>query len=43
MKKRVHYPEEIKWRAIKMKKKGYLNRIIMEVMGVEIFLKLKHR
>lgn len=28
MKTRVHYPEEIKWKVIEMKKDGYSNRTI---------------
>ncbi|EJV59113.1 hypothetical protein [Bacillus cereus] len=28
MKTRVHYPEEIKWKVIEVKKDGYSNRTI---------------
>ncbi|RFT61545.1 hypothetical protein D0U04_30245, partial [Bacillus clarus] len=36
MKKRVHYPEKIKWKVIKMKKEGYSNRTIMDAFNREI-------
>ncbi|KAA0761775.1 IS3 family transposase [Bacillus sp. SH5-2] len=35
MKTRVHYPEEIKWKVIEMKKNGYSNRTIMEKLGIK--------
>ncbi|MEB4820089.1 IS3 family transposase, partial [Bacillus thuringiensis] len=30
METRVHYPKEVNWKVIKMKKDGYSNRTIME-------------
>jgi transposase len=33
MSTRVHYPEEIKWEAIKMKQAGKTNKEIMEQLG----------
>src|SRR5690606_2998428 len=35
MKKRVEYPVEVKWKAIKMKENGYTNREIMEELGIK--------
>ncbi|RZI49973.1 IS3 family transposase, partial [Aeribacillus pallidus] len=32
---RVHYPKEIKWKAIEMKQAGYTNREIMETLGIK--------
>lgn len=32
---RVHYPEEIKWKAIEMKQAGYTNREIMDQLGIK--------
>jgi transposase len=31
----VHYPEEIKWKAIKMKQVGKTNKEIMEQLGIK--------
>ena len=32
---RVHYPEEIKWEAIKMKQSGKTNKEIMDQLGIK--------
>ncbi|WP_241138709.1 IS3 family transposase [Bacillus mycoides] len=41
MKTRVHYPEEIKWKVIEMKKDGYSNRTIMETLGIKNVSQIK--
>ncbi|WP_242266494.1 IS3 family transposase [Bacillus cereus group sp. BfR-BA-01327] len=41
MKTRVHYPEEIKWKVIEMKKDGYSNWTIMEKFGIKIVSQIK--
>ncbi|SMD41233.1 Transposase and inactivated derivatives [Bacillus sp. JKS001846] len=41
MKTRVHYPEEIKWKVIEMKKDGYSNRTIMEKFGIKNVSQIK--
>lgn len=41
LKKRVHYPEEIKWKVVEMKKEGYSNRTIMETLGVKNVSQIK--
>ncbi|PEX90949.1 hypothetical protein CN450_11010 [Bacillus cereus] len=33
--KKVHYPEEVKWKVVEMKKEGYSNRTIMETLGIK--------
>jgi transposase len=35
MSTRVHYPEEIKWEAIKLKQTGKTNKEIMEQLGIK--------
>jgi hypothetical protein len=35
MKKRVKYPVEIKWKAVKMEENGYTNREIMRELGIK--------
>ena len=34
-------PRKNKWKMIEMKKNGYLNRIIMETLGIENYSKIK--
>ncbi|HET7578164.1 MAG TPA: IS3 family transposase [Bacillales bacterium] len=34
MRTRVHYPEEIKWKAIEMKQAGYTKKEIMDELGI---------
>ncbi|HDR7364849.1 MULTISPECIES: IS3 family transposase [Bacillus] len=41
MKTRVHYPEEVKWKVIEMKKDGYSNRTIMEKLGIKNVSQIK--
>ena len=41
MKERVHYPEEVKWKVIEMKKDGYSNRTIMETLGIKNVSQIK--
>ncbi|KWU67744.1 transposase [Bacillus mycoides] len=41
MKTRVHYPKEIKWKVIEMKKDGYSNRTIMETLGIKNVSQIK--
>ncbi|AKR12662.1 transposase (plasmid) [Bacillus thuringiensis] len=41
MKTRVHYPKEVKWKVIKMKKDGYSNRTIMEKLRSENVSQIK--
>lgn len=38
---RSHYPAEIKWKAIEMKKAGYSNRIIMDQLGIKNVSQIK--
>jgi hypothetical protein len=38
---RVHYPEEIKWKVIKIKQKGYTNHPIMDQLGVKNVSQIK--
>ena len=38
---RVHYPAEIKWKAIEMKEAGYTNHTIMETLGIKNKSQLK--
>jgi transposase len=41
MKRKMHYPAEIKWKAVSMKEEGYTNREIMETIGVKNVSQLK--
>lgn len=41
MGKRVHYPAEIKWKAVQMKKEGFTNREIMETLGIKNVSQIK--
>ncbi|KEK23481.1 transposase [Bacillus gaemokensis] len=41
MKKRVHDPEEVKWKVIEMKKEGCSNRTIMEKLGIKNVSQIK--
>ncbi|QIW21094.1 IS3 family transposase [Bacillus thuringiensis] len=41
MKTRVHYPEEVKWKVIEMKKDGDSNRTIMEKLGIKNVSQIK--
>ncbi|PGV75236.1 hypothetical protein COD84_18400 [Bacillus cereus] len=41
METRVHYPEEVKWKVIEMKKDGYSNRTIMEDLGIKNVFQIK--
>lgn len=34
MGKRMHYPAEIKWKAVQLKEEGYTNREIMKELGI---------
>ncbi|MBT2710790.1 IS3 family transposase [Pseudomonas sp. ISL-84] len=38
---RVHYPEEIKWEAIKLKQKGLSNQAIMDQLGIKNVSQIK--
>ncbi len=38
---RVHYSEEIKWEAIKLKQKGLSNRAIMDRLGIKNVSQIK--
>ncbi|TCJ03561.1 hypothetical protein [Cytobacillus praedii] len=38
---RDHYQEEIKWKVIKLKQKGYTNNPIMDQMGVKNVSQIK--
>jgi hypothetical protein len=39
MEKKVHYPLEVKQKAIEMKKGGYTNSEIMRELGIKMLLK----
>jgi transposase-like protein len=39
--KRVHYPEEIKWKAVEMKEEGYSNPFIMDTLGIKNVSQIK--
>ncbi len=41
LKTRVHYPEEIKWKVVEMKKDGYSNWTIMENFGIKNVSQIK--
>ncbi len=38
---KVHYPAELKWKAIEMKNQGYTRREIMDVLGIKNVTQLK--
>ncbi|EEK63535.1 IS1627s1-related, transposase [Bacillus cereus 172560W] len=38
---RVHYPEEVKWKVIEMKKDGYSNWTIIEKLGIKNVSQIK--
>lgn len=41
MSKKVHYPDEIKWKVVEMKKSGIKNRVIMEELGIKNMTQIK--
>ncbi|KOP82364.1 hypothetical protein ACFFHH_22025 [Cytobacillus solani] len=38
---RVHYPEEIKWKVIELKQKGFTNHAIMDQLGIKNVYQIK--
>ncbi len=41
LKKKVHYPEEIKWKVIELEKDGYSNRTIIETLEIKIISQIR--
>lgn len=38
---RVHYPEEIKWKVIELKQKGFNNHAIMDQLDIKNVYQIK--
>ncbi|TYR81775.1 hypothetical protein FZC66_08060 [Priestia megaterium] len=38
---RVHYPEEIKWKVVELKEKGYSNQTIIEIVRIKNMSQIK--
>jgi transposase-like protein len=41
MSPRVHYPSEIKWKAVKMKLEGHPTKFIMQTLGIKNVSQIK--
>jgi transposase-like protein len=38
---KAHYPAELKWKVVQMKKEGFTNREIMETLGIKNVSQIK--
>ncbi|MEM5657871.1 helix-turn-helix domain-containing protein [Bacillus toyonensis] len=41
MRKKVHYPAEIKWKVVEMKHQGFKNKEIMDALGIRHVAQIK--